>query len=133
MTSATLQDVSTTIPPTPPALPDPLKWTCIDATKCVVDCGSTPLTVMLYLNLLATWAYTRLYVFPTLVIEFMYPPGGTPSVAACVLQLVLLLLHVYWFTLFLRMGYNLLLTKTAEDIQERCTENTADMPKVKKG
>lgn len=101
---------------------------CIaDAIKTIVDTGSTPLTIVMYILLLVSWAYTRLYVFPT---ELIYNavfvlPTLTPDIPLLMLHPVnlmltmLLVLHIYWYGLFLVMGYNLLTKGVKEDIQQQ--------------
>uniref|UniRef100_K3X972 TLC domain-containing protein n=1 Tax=Globisporangium ultimum (strain ATCC 200006 / CBS 805.95 / DAOM BR144) TaxID=431595 RepID=K3X972_GLOUD len=96
------------------------------AIKTIVDTGSTPLTIVMYVVLLVSWAYTRLYVFPT---ELIYNavfvlPKLTPDIPLLMLHPVnfmltmLLGLHIYWYGLFLVMGYNLITKGVKEDIQQ---------------
>lgn len=97
------------------------------AIKSVVDTGITPLVVVMYVMLLVMWAYTRLYVLP---VELIYNaiasvPKVNPGVSMLFLQPVnamlcmLQILHVYWYALFLVMGYTLLKTGKQEDIQQK--------------
>lgn len=93
-----------------------------------MDTGSTFLTLVMYAALLVSWAYTRLYVFPT---ELIYNavfvlPKLTPDIPLIMLHPVnlmltmLLVLHIYWYFLFLVMGYNLIAKGVKEDIQQKC-------------
>ncbi|RLN70962.1 hypothetical protein BBJ28_00020114 [Nothophytophthora sp. Chile5] len=98
--------------------------------KSIVDSGHTALVVVMYVVLLVSWAYSRLYVFPFHLIyssaielplkhpdilgAFVYPM----NVMLCMLEV----LHVYWYSLFLVMGYTLLRKGVHEDIQQKCKE-----------
>ncbi|TYZ67243.1 hypothetical protein PybrP1_010735 [[Pythium] brassicae (nom. inval.)] len=98
------------------------------AIKTVVDTGSTLLTVVMYVVLLVSWGYTRLYVFPFELLYNAVVVLPNLSVSAPVLMLhpvnvmlgMLLVLHVYWYGLFLVMGYNLVTKGEKEDIQQKC-------------
>lgn len=100
----------------------------IDAIKSVVDTGNIPLLVVCYAVLLASWGYTRLYVYPVhLVSHVIFTlPKVHPEVLGVFLYPgiallgMLQLLHVYWYCLFLVMGYMLAIKGKAEDIQEKC-------------
>jgi hypothetical protein len=98
----------------------------VDGIKSIVDTGSTPLVVVMYLVLLVSWAYSRLYVFPDMIYHGVFIlPEVNPSVSMVFLHpmntmlSMLQLLHVYWYGLFLVMGYTLLKTGKQEDIQNR--------------
>lgn len=102
-----------------------------DAIKSAVDTGKTPLVVLLYFVLLASWAYTRLYVFPAHLLHSTVSvlPVTHPEVPAIfrdpmnAMMGMLVVLHVYWFVLFLAMGYNLVAKGVQEDIQQKCHTN----------
>lgn len=81
--------------------------------------------------MLITWGYMRLYIFPLYIISVC--PDGLTLVSAdsglyalivymicmlCVLQL----LHVWWYGLFIGMGYHYIATGTATDMQARTDE-----------
>lgn len=114
--------------------PDTLRDT-VDGIKSVVDTGSTALTLVMYAALLVSWAYTRLFVFPTELIYnavFVLPKLTTPEIPLLMLHPVnlmltmLLVLHVYWYGLFLVMGYNLVTKGVKEDIQQKCGGDEAE-------
>jgi hypothetical protein len=101
----------------------------VDAIKAFVDTDKTSVVVSLYATLLVTWFYTRLYVFP---FHFVYNTlfeahkvdrnvsmlfHNAMNVMLCILQV----LHVYWFGLFLYMGYALVSKGVQEDIQQKCS------------
>lgn len=94
----------------------------------MVDTGNTPLVVVLYFVLLVSWAYTRLYVFPFHLLQstLVTLPVTHPEVPAVfrhpmnAMMVMLVLLHVYWYALFLAMGYNLVAKGVQEDIQQQC-------------
>lgn len=103
------------------------------AIKAVVDMGITPLTVVMYIILLISWAYSRLFVFPDMIYHgVVILPDVNPSVSMVFLHpmntmlSMLLLLHVYWYMLFIVMGYTLLKTGKQEDIQNRVNDKQAD-------
>lgn len=95
-----------------------------------MDTGNTPLIVVMYFVLLLSWGYTRLYVYP---FHLMYNaifviPEANPYVVGIFLHpgnallCMLLVLHVYWYVLFLVMGYTLICKGRAEDIQDKCAD-----------
>ncbi|KAF4046802.1 TLC domain [Phytophthora infestans] len=95
--------------------------------KSIVDSGNTPLVVFMYLMLLVSWAYTRLFVFPCHLIKTTFTvlseehlginhTFAHPMVA---MLCMLMVLHVYWYFLFLVMGYALVNKGVAEDIQHK--------------
>ncbi|CEG49741.1 longevity-assurance family protein [Plasmopara halstedii] len=100
------------------------------AIKSVVDTGNTPLIVAMYFVLLVSWAYTRLYVYPVhLIYNAIYViPEVSPHVTGIFLHpgnallCMLLVLHVYWYGLFLVMGYTLVRKGLVEDIQDKCSD-----------
>ncbi|KAG6623474.1 LAG1 longevity assurance [Phytophthora cinnamomi] len=107
-----------------------------DVTGCkktpisVVDTGNTPLIVAMYVVLLVSWGYTRLYVYPFHLIynAIFVIPEANPHVVGIFLHpgnallCMLVVLHVYWYGLFLVMGYTLIRKGLAEDIQDKCSD-----------
>ncbi|TMW61309.1 hypothetical protein Poli38472_013772 [Pythium oligandrum] len=85
------------------------------AIKSVVDTGNTPLVVVMYFVLLASWGWSRLYVYPVHLIYHatVTLPEANPDVSMVYLRptnimlCMLQFLHVYWYSLFLLMGYML--------------------------
>ncbi|CAH0478956.1 unnamed protein product [Peronospora belbahrii] len=100
------------------------------AIKSVVDTGNTPLVVVMYFVLLLSWAYTRLYVYPfhllynVIVVSRELDPHMVSIFLhpGCALMSMLMVLHVYWYGLFLVMGYTLFRKGLAEDIQDKCAD-----------
>ncbi|CAI5711092.1 unnamed protein product [Peronospora destructor] len=98
------------------------------AIKSVVDTGNTPLIVVMYFMLLLSWGYTRLYVYPFHLIynAIFVVPETNPHLTRIVLLssnillCMLVVLHIYWYGLFLVMGYTLIRKGRAEDIQDKC-------------
>uniref|UniRef100_A0AAV1TR36 TLC domain-containing protein n=1 Tax=Peronospora matthiolae TaxID=2874970 RepID=A0AAV1TR36_9STRA len=95
--------------------------------KSVVDTGNTPLLLFMYAMLLISWAYTRLFVLPY---HLIYPAtlflrqNDSDHVIIYALPMIvtlcfLVVLHIYWYSLFLVMGYTLLKKGVAEDIQQK--------------
>lgn len=103
------------------------------AIKAMVDTDNTPLIVVLYLVLLVSWAYSRLYVYPIHLLHgCLYTlPTVFPEISRvflyssnCMLGM-LQVLHVYWYALFIVMGYALVTRGEKEDIQHRCVDKEA--------
>jgi signal transduction histidine kinase len=103
-----------------------MEW--LDAIKSVVDTNATSVVVVLYFLLLMTWIYTRLYVYPFVFLynTFFIAFDDQMSIffhrAMNVMLSMLQVLHVYWFVLFLQMGYQLVRKGIQEDIQQKCTQ-----------
>ncbi|CAH0489249.1 unnamed protein product [Peronospora farinosa] len=101
-----------------------------DAIKSVVDTGNTPLIVVMYFVLLLSWGYTRLYVYPFHLIynAIFVIPEANPHVVGIFLYpgnallCMLMVLHIYWYGLFLVMGYTLIRKGQVEDIQNKCAD-----------
>ncbi|KAI9920038.1 hypothetical protein PsorP6_015364 [Peronosclerospora sorghi] len=97
------------------------------AIKAIVDTGCRPLLVLVYGALLVSWAYTRLYVFPyrlvyigRVTLQEVQPDFNVVYTETMIITLSLLIvLHVYWYFLFLVMGYVLVSKGVAEDIQQK--------------
>jgi len=73
-------------------------------------------TLITYLMLLVAWAYTRLYILPIYfyrtATELRFPAELSHFQPLVALELVFLgvmqVLHVWWYFLFLRVGYRML-------------------------
>lgn len=91
--------------------------------KCSVDGSNTPRTLSIYFGLLITWAYFRLYVFPTEVIySAIYALEVEGVWAMLVMAFALLSLHSYWFYSFITMGLAFLKTGKTVDTQQLIIE-----------
>lgn len=105
-----------------------------------MDSGNTPLTLGVYLSVITSWAYTRLYVFPFHLIytSVMVLPQVDPEVPSIfidpmnVMLCMLELLHIYWYYLILAMGFNFLNRGIVDDILEKCSL-PAELPAVLTG
>jgi ceramide synthetase len=110
----------------------------IDLIKSAVDTEKTNMVVVLYLLLLSSWGYTRLYVYP---MHLIYTVTIIPSMnldisnlflSSCTAMLCMLqVLHVYWYVLFLVMGYNLVSKGIQEDIQHKVEDKNKSQKKFK--
>jgi hypothetical protein len=105
------------------------------SVKAVVDTRYTYVTLSAYAALLAAWGYTRLYVFPFCVIPHAVVPGEVTVawVTGYVMIWTLQALHVYWYALFLIMGYRFAVSGKTVDIQQSqtrrtCTARTSGQP-----
>ncbi|CAG9335704.1 unnamed protein product [Blepharisma stoltei] len=87
-----------------------------------VDTDRVYCTLTSYILLLITWFYTRIWVFPNELIRAACYESTTEIHGLWLLGGMLhflLVLHVYWYYLFLKMGYKFLKTSHAEDIQHK--------------
>jgi len=90
------------------------------AIKSVVDTKSAALTLTVYAGLLLSWAFMRLFVFPFYIISVTITQTEVDGYALFNGMLITLLcLHIYWYTLFLKMGYTFLTRGTREDIIDK--------------
>ncbi len=97
------------------------------AIKASVDTPYTTVTLTFYAALLAVWGYTRLYLFPVFVVSTsiyaaprLVHADVLPLVTVCSgLLAVLVVLHFYWYGLFIAMGIGFLRTGRTSDIQHR--------------
>lgn len=94
------------------------------SVKAVVDTRYTYVTLSAYAALLAAWGYTRLYVFPFCVIPHAVVPGEVTVawITGYVMIWTLQALHVYWYALFLIMGYRFAVSGKTVDIQQKAGE-----------
>lgn len=93
-------------------------------SKFLVDIGNVYLITLSYLSLISSYGYFRIYVFPMYVmksawVESLQVAGveahaawGFLNFALC----VLLLLHMYWFSLIIKIGMNFRKTGEARDM-----------------
>jgi hypothetical protein len=92
------------------------------AIKSVVDTSSAVLTLSIYAGLLLSWGFMRLYVFPRYIITTTIAQTQVPGYLLFNgLLLTLLVLHVYWYFLFLKMGYTFFTSGKREDIIDNHT------------
>jgi hypothetical protein len=90
--------------------------------KVFVDTSLKVITVSGYLSLLFWWGYLRLYVLPFVVLyettnkNFVESLGYNTSFY---LLGLLVVMHAYWYALFLHMGYVLVCTGETKDTQAR--------------
>jgi len=96
------------------------------AIKFVVDTGNAPLILTFYFALLAVWGYVRLFVFPLFVIYSSFYESWTVlgdkvygRLFFNAMLVMLFVLHVYWYTLFIKMGLKFANTGKAYDIQQK--------------
>jgi ceramide synthetase len=91
-----------------------------------VDSSYKEMTYISYALLLLLWGYFRLYVFPFVVLRSvlidttLFNPDGRPvpmEIEMFLLMLVILvILHSYWYGLFIKMGFTAKKTGKTEDI-----------------
>lgn len=102
------------------------------AVKSCVDSSYKALTLFFYVLLLVTWGYCRLWVFPQLVYkvytssELLYTRFYDRGHFSAVVHFgfvfflgVLFLLHIYWYSLFLKMGWSFIKTGKTADSQQK--------------
>eukprot|EP00730_Choanoeca_flexa_P017112 TRINITY_DN8197_c0_g2_i2.p3 TRINITY_DN8197_c0_g2~~TRINITY_DN8197_c0_g2_i2.p3 ORF type:complete len:133 (+),score=13.40 TRINITY_DN8197_c0_g2_i2:530-928(+) len=85
-----------------------------------IACKSLPMTLVSYVGVLATWGYFRLYLFSQLVASVFYEAPADWNTRACFGALLssLLLLHVYWYTMFLVMLHRYVTKGRIKDVSE---------------
>jgi hypothetical protein len=99
------------------------------AIKAVVDTEYTKVTLFVYINLLVVWGVTRLYVLPFYILRTilydghqMIPPEHYARAGYRYLEgmlYILQCLHIYWYFLFIIMGYQYTKTGRTVDIQQK--------------
>jgi hypothetical protein len=101
--------------------------------KVAVDTRYTKITLLVYTSLLVVWAYTRFYVFPSVIWAVWDYTGGLVAKGADApawfdmadwtyfinMLYVLLFLHVYWYFLFILAGLRYARTGVTQDIQQK--------------
>jgi len=103
----------------------------IYAIKTTVDTEYIKATVFIYVSLLISYAYYRLYVIPFVILracvvwmKVMIDPADLDVMGQYGLigmLSILVIVEVYWFILFLFMGHHYLLTGNTCDTQEQIT------------
>ena len=78
-------------------------------------------TLAIYPNFVIVWIMTRLYYFPRFIMitwgSNLSEHADTAQIVAYPLMWTLVILHAYWFYLFMKMGWVSLMTK-GKDIQD---------------
>eukprot|EP00418_Pyrodinium_bahamense_P010097 CAMPEP_0179113234 /NCGR_PEP_ID=MMETSP0796-20121207/52968_1 /TAXON_ID=73915 /ORGANISM="Pyrodinium bahamense, Strain pbaha01" /LENGTH=326 /DNA_ID=CAMNT_0020811425 /DNA_START=30 /DNA_END=1010 /DNA_ORIENTATION=- len=97
----------------------------INASKAFVDTPNIRVTAVSYLGMIVTYVWFRIYIFPVYImrsawVESIQQVGengmfgwGYLNFALC----VLLVLHVYWFCLIMKIGFVYKQTGQARDLQ----------------
>lgn len=100
----------------------------VSYTRFLVDTNYKKLTTVTYICLLVSWFYTRLIIFPFDLIRIscytnpmMHEMYGIGILGAMVH--VLVILHIYWFVLLIKMGLRFAKTATPEDLQQKLSSN----------
>ena len=86
--------------------------------RVVIDVAHSAVTFIIYLLILISWGYTRLYLFPFEIVgkaslqTFKYAEGRlTPHYFITSMFFILWILNIYWYALLLRMGYRFAVLK----------------------
>jgi ceramide synthetase len=92
--------------------------------KIVVDTSNTSLKVGSYILLLLSWGGSRLILFPMVIIQLATQEpleliDTTNVVVMHFFSWVIWCLHVYWYSLFLAMGWTRATTGVEKDIQDQ--------------
>lgn len=102
-------------------------------SKTFVDTPFDKITLTFYACIMVSFAYTRLYVYPFhLLYNCLWFNTTTKDdipgfYLMCVITHVLLLLHIYWYILLAKLGYDFATTGKAKDIHEH---DNKDVPEV---
>ena len=93
------------------------------AIKVLIDTDCNNLTIILFIAVLLTWGWTRLYVLPNIIRQiYINVPsliGRSNTNIFIVLLGTLFCLHIYWYGLVLNMGYVKLKKNIIEDTYQR--------------
>jgi hypothetical protein len=99
------------------------------AIKAVVDTEYTKVTLGIYAGLLVVWGVTRLYVFPFYILRTILYDGPHLIPAEHFnrsgyrylegMLYILQCLHIYWYFLFLIIGYQFTQTGKTVDLQQK--------------
>jgi len=97
----------------------------IYGAKIFVDTSCKMIAFLFLLGCILSWGFLRLYVFPAVIIRstLMESIGERESMGeACFMSFngalcVLVCLHMYWYSLFLKMGYFHLFKGETKDVQ----------------
>jgi hypothetical protein len=101
------------------------------AIKAAVIAEDIYLTLVLYIALLVTWSYFRLYLLPLFIVDVTHstvPPHLQYFFIPMLATLVML--HLFWFFQFLLIAYNFRKSGKVRDISEK-TVHPADISTVK--
>ena len=97
-------------------------------SRVFVDTDFKKTTFVFYVGLMISWVYTRLYIFPFELIriscyqnKYIHEIYGIGILGAMVH--ILVVLHVYWFVLLVKMGMKFVKTSTLNDIQHDLSRN----------
>lgn len=96
----------------------------VHMTRVVADTTYMKIGIPIYFLLMASWAYTRLWILPSQIIYYscynnpmfdqisgVYMLGGMAH--------ILLILHIYWGYLLVRMGFSYIRNNEIKDIQSQ--------------
>jgi hypothetical protein len=97
----------------------------VSAARGLMDTNYKKCILFLYICLMVSWGYTRLYVYPVhLIFPTMFSPdfekaGGVPGyyVMASMANF-LLFMHFYWFFMLGKIGYSFIVHKKTNDLVE---------------
>lgn len=103
----------------------------INITRAINDARYTKTTVCLFASLLVSWIYFRLWLFPCYIIHStMMEAYDFVKTSSKDLKnegfwffnfmlCALLVLHVFWFIMFLKMGYNAVVSHQVDDVVDQ--------------
>jgi len=104
----------------------------LDWARATADTQLQTLTRTMSVLVVLSWVYTRLYLFPFYLMDVAYWRTKIPSeemygkdLLGAMLH-VLLVLHIYWFILIIKMAYRLTVDKKEVDIGERFDSKKQD-------
>ena len=104
----------------------------LDWARATADTQLKGVTRVMSVGVVVSWVYTRLYLFPFYLIDVAYWHNKAPyeelygkNLLGAMLH-ALLVLHIYWFILIIKMAYRLIVTKKEVDIGERFDSKKAN-------
>jgi len=100
-------------------VPDCFVMLCKLASQTTSDLATVPL----FIGVITSWAYTRMYVFPHCI--YLIAVSGLFSDLPYVLPIYifflscLVVLHYYWYSIFMKILYALIFAGETEDLQNK--------------
>ncbi|CAG9330162.1 unnamed protein product [Blepharisma stoltei] len=97
-------------------------------TRIFMDTKHKNITFLSYIGIMISWAYLRLYIYPFDLIRmgsFYDNPVSHEIYGMGILSgmvHVLLLMHIYWYVLLVKMGFKFVMTGVPADTQKKLNE-----------
>jgi len=100
----------------------------VNTSRCLNDASFKKPAIISFICLIVSWIWFRLYLFPAYIIHstmfdaYHYISEGATSVVHNegywffnIMLILLFVLHIFWFAMFMKMGFNILFKNKCED------------------